>query len=195
MTQTVFSNERWADIPGYEGCYQVSDYGRVRSCDRYVRAVHDSKQIRRGQIIKPWDMPNGYLVVGLNKEMRRSVKYIHRLVASAFIPNPDFLPQINHKDEDKTNNRVDNLEWCTHGYNINYGSARAKISKAHFDGKYGTIPVAQILNGEIVATFDSASDAERATGISSSSIRKVCLGRPKFKTAGGYEWKNKITLF
>lgn len=195
MTTIVYFDETWLDIRGYEGCYQVSNYGKVRSLDRYVRAVHDSVQIRRGQIIKPTLMPNGYLSVGLNKDMKRTIKYIHRLVAEAFIDNPNCYKEVNHKDEDKTNNSVENLEWCSHKYNINYGSAKSKIRKAHLDGKFGAIPVVQILNGEIVAIYDSASDAERATGISSSSIRKVCLGRPKFKTAGGYEWKNKITLF
>ena len=119
MTATVYSNESWADIRGYEGYYQISNYGRVRSLDRYLHALHDSIQIKRGQIIKPKIMPNGYLTVCLNKNRKRTPRYIHRLVADAFIDNPNSYKEINHKDEDKTNNSVESLEWCSHKYNIN----------------------------------------------------------------------------
>lgn len=185
-----FSKERWADIPGYEGAYQVSDYGRVRSCDRYLNAMHGSKQFRKGILIKPIVMPNGYVIVGLNRDLKKTTKYIHRLVAESFLPNPQGLKEVNHKDEDKTNNRVDNLEWCTHLYNINYGSAKSRISVSHLSGGFGKKPIAQIKDGVVVKQFNSAADAERETGIDASAIRKVCLKRPRFKTAGGYEWIN-----
>lgn len=189
MTTTAYSNEAWRDIQGYEGYYQISSFGRVRSLDRYLRAVHNSVQIKRGQIIKQTLMPNGYLMVGLNKNMKRIAKYVHRLVAEAFIDNPGRYKEVNHKDEDKTNNTAGNLEWCDHKYNINYGSARKKISKAQLDGGYGRIPIVQLKDGVEIARFASATEAQKTTGIDSSAIRKVCLGRPKFKTAGGYEWK------
>lgn len=97
--------EEWRQIPGYEGLYEVSSYGRVRNSKTY-------------RILKHWTT-FGYLMVGLSG---RKKFYVHRLVAETFIPNIEKLPQVNHKDEDKTNNRVDNLEWCTAKYNINYGS-------------------------------------------------------------------------
>lgn len=99
----------WRAIPGYEGLYEVSDFGSVRSLFRYKKQLKPSKQ------------SNGYLSVDLFKEKRRKHCLIHRLVAMAFIPNPENLPQINHKDENRTNNTVENLEWCSAKYNMNYG--------------------------------------------------------------------------
>ena len=180
--------ERWKDIIGYEGYYQVSDAGRVRSCDRYLPAANGGKQIRRGQIIQPNQNGIGYLYVGLRRDGIRKNEYIHRLVAQSFIGNPNGLPQVNHKDENKANNRADNLEWCTNYYNNNYGTAKARSRKTL--KCENAIPVAQVLDGIIIAVFKSASDAEKATGINSSSIRKCCLGKPRYKTAGGYSWKN-----
>ena len=192
MTQTVFS-EKWVDIPCYEGYYQVSSFGRVRTLDRYLPATNGGKQLRKGCVIQPSTMPNGYLMVSLHKGGKSVSKYVHRLVASAFVPNPLDLKEVNHKDEDKTNNRLDNLEWCTHRYNINYGTAAKRISIAHLKGGYGKVPIIQLKDGVEVAKYDSAADAERATGICASSIRKVCLQRPKFHTAGGYGWRNDDT--
>lgn len=184
-------SEEWKDITGYEGYYMVSNLGRVKSCDRYLRAVYDSKQLKRGQILKPHLMPNGYYTVWLNRDGKRRGAYIHRLVAAAFIPNPSSLDEINHIDEDKGNNRADNLEWCSHRYNINYGGARERIGRTHHLRGYGSIPVAQCdRDGKVIQTFRSAADACAATGIDSSSISKVCYGKPKFKTAGGFIWKH-----
>jgi len=187
---TAYSNEKWVDISGFEGFYQVSNLGRVRSCDRYLRAAHGGKQIKKGQLIVPAIRPNGYLAVGLNRNGIHKSAYVHRLVAFAFIANPNGYNEINHKDEDKSNNRADNLEWCSHYYNINYGTTRARISKSHLEGGYGAIPVVQKLNGQVVAVYKSATDASKVTGICSSAIRKCCLGRPRFNTAGGYTWEN-----
>ncbi|MCC8036538.1 MAG: HNH endonuclease [Bacteroidales bacterium] len=117
------------------------------------------------------------------------MKYIHRLVAQAFLPNPSHLPQINHKDENKTNNAVENLEWCDCRYNVNYGSAKARISQSHKELKKNSRPVVQIKDGETIATFGNCAIAGRETGIDASAITKVCLGRKRFKTAGGYVWR------
>ena len=189
MIRTASSNEIWADIPGFEGSYQVSNRGRVRSCDRYIKASR-GMQKKHGQIIRPMLRPNGYLTIGLYMNGKRTERYVHRIVALLFVDNPNMYDEVNHKDENKTNNCSENLEWCTHGYNINYGTAKEKISKTRLEKGYGAIPVAQMLDGKIIATYKSASDAERATGICASAIRKVCLGRSKFKSAGGYSWKN-----
>lgn len=142
-----------------------------------------------GCILKPSISGAGYLsVLIIDSNGNRKQSYIHRLVAKAFIPNPYNLPQVNHKDEDKTNNQVDNLEWCTPLYNINYGNTRQKISIAQ--KKRGN-PVVQIdkINGCIINQFPNSSTAMEITGIDASAIIKCCLMRPKFKTAGGYVWR------
>ena len=112
------TEEIWRPVVGYEGLYEVSSYGRVRSLDRYDRR----NQFRKGKLLKNRDNGNGYLICILSKNGIVKNKYIHRLVLEAFIPNPDNLSEVNHKDEDKTNNNVDNLEWCDRKYNCNYGS-------------------------------------------------------------------------
>lgn len=112
------TEEIWRPVVGYEGLYEVSSYGRVRSLDRY-----DSRnQFREGKILKNRDNGNGYLLCGLSKNGIVKNKYIHRLVAEAFIERPDGLYEVNHKDENKKNNIVDNLEWCDRKYNNNYGT-------------------------------------------------------------------------
>ena len=100
--------EEWKNVIGYEGLYEVSNIGNVRN-------------VRRNTLLKLSKTNYGYIQVYLYKNGIRTGLKVHRLVAQAFIPNPDNLPQINHLDEDKTNNRVDNLEWCSHKYNVNYG--------------------------------------------------------------------------
>ena len=119
-------NEEWRPIGGYEGLYEVSNLGRVRSVDRYVKSKGESYWLRKGKMLSPAKDKNGYLKVNLYCNGKCKTINVHRLVAQEFIPNPDNLPQINHKDEDKTNNRVDNLEWCDAKYNINYGTARIR---------------------------------------------------------------------
>ena len=126
--------EEWRPIEGYEGLYEVSSYGRVRSVDRYVRCSYGSYRLHKGKVLSPGIRPDGYLVVSLKYKMFR----VHRLVAQAFIPNPDNLPQINHKDEDKSNNRVENLEWCTAKYNNNYGTARIRAKETAIKNGYFT---------------------------------------------------------
>jgi hypothetical protein len=185
--ETAFFEE-WKDIAGFEGVYQVSTLGRVRSCDRYLRACHGGRQFKKGQIISPKRMRNGYFTVGLSYNGRVKRMYIHRLVATVFLSNPNSYPEINHRDEDKGNNRFDNLEWCSHRYNINYGTTAKRISISHLNGGYGKKPVAQLKDGVEVARYDSAADASRATGIDASAIRKVCLSKEKHNTAGGFRW-------
>lgn len=118
--------EEWRPIVGFEGLYEVSNTGRVRSLDRCsVNSLGRSVFIK-GKLLKIYDNTLGYKFVSLVMDKHPSPTYVHRLVAQAFIPNPLGLPQINHKDEDKSNNRADNLEWCTAKYNMNYGSRMEK---------------------------------------------------------------------
>lgn len=107
--------EIWKNIEGYEGKYQVSNLGQVKSMIGQEKVLHPKKH------------RNGHLQIGLHKDKKRKTMYIHRLVAQAFIPNPDNLPCVNHKDENPNNNNVDNLEWCTQKYNCNYGTRVDRI--------------------------------------------------------------------
>ena len=117
-------NEVWKSVVGFEDSYEVSNYGRVRSLPRGRT---------KGQILKPYLNRYGYHVISIRKESggKTYCLKVHRIVASAFIENPDNLPYINHKDENKINNAVDNLEWCTPYYNTHYGSCIEKIRKSH----------------------------------------------------------------
>lgn len=121
FTEEELSTEVWKDVVGYEGLYKVSSLGRVRSLDRVVTHKNGRKRLFKGKLLTPFK--NEYFMVVLSKNGKKSSSNIHRLVAQAFIPNTNNLPEVNHKDEDKTNNRLSNLEWCTRKYNINYGTA------------------------------------------------------------------------
>lgn len=129
--------EIWKDIEGYEGLYQVSNLGRVKSLDRkeyFYRGDTPVERIRKGCILSP-SSSCGYLHVNLHDGKKRKMKLIHRLVAQAFIPNPDILPEVNHKNELKTDNSVSNLEWCTAKYNSNYGTRTIRSTVS----RYGTL--------------------------------------------------------
>ena len=124
--------EEWRPIVGYEGLYEVSSYGRVRSLDRYDSNNHFLK----GRILKLCADKDGYLNVGLCLGNKVKKYKVHRLVAEAFLLNPDNLPQVNHRDEDKTNNRAENLEMCNAKYNSNYGSRKDRVRNSRI--KNGT---------------------------------------------------------
>lgn len=184
-------NEIWKDIKGFEGRYQVSNMGRVRSLDMTWLTYNWKRQglmecKRKGKILKPKTKRNGYFSVCLRDGVRKEFHSIHRIVAETFIPNPNNLPQINHKDEDKSNNRVDNIEWCTAKYNSNYGTRKARIREYHI--KSVMTPIIQYdMDGNVINTFESLSEAERMSGVSSIDIAGVCKGRRA--SAHGYIFK------
>ena len=130
--------EEWRPIVGYEGLYEVSNLGRVRSLDRYVKCGYEAYRLQKGKVLSPTKDTNGYLKVVLNCNGKHKSINVHRLVTEAFLPNPDNLPEVNHKDEDKTNNRVENLEWCTRKYNVNFGTARIRSKDTHIKNGYWT---------------------------------------------------------
>lgn len=125
----VIAMEVWADIKGFEGYYQISSYGRVRSLDRYVPDCFGSKRIAKGQILKPYKTPKGYMKITLYKDSKKVYRKcrVHRLVAETFLDNKDNLPEVNHKDGNKANNNLSNLEWCTQKENLEH--ARAMMAR------------------------------------------------------------------
>lgn len=143
------NEEIWRPIEGYEGLYEVSNTGRVRSVDRYIKTCYEAYKLQKGKILNPGKNTNGYLQVVLHCNGKCKTINVHKLVAQAFLPNPDNLPMINHKDEDKTNNNVTNLERCDAKYNINYGTRNIRrrdtlikngswtgLSKKEYNHKY-----------------------------------------------------------
>lgn len=152
------------DVAGYEGLYAVTNCGKVWS-------------YRKNTFLKPF-LARGYFKVRLCKDGDNKQILVHRLVAEAFLPNPQKLPQINHKDENKKNNCVDNLEWCDIKYNINYGRHNEKVAKSHCKKVYCV---------ELDKEFESAKSAAIQLNLSDSNIAKCCKG--KYKTTGGYHWK------
>lgn len=174
--------EIWKDIGGYDGLYQISNLGNVKSL--YFHST------RNPSLLRQENMRYGYKRVTLSKDGETKRFSVHRLVALAFIPNPDNYPCINHKDENPSNNRSENLEWCTVQYNTNYGSGMRKMVETRNlnNGRYRELPIEQISSdGESLNCYRSLHEAARATGICLSSICFALRGR--YKTAGGYLWR------
>ena len=160
-------------VVGYEGYYEVDQFGRVFSLNRSVVVVDGNRSYTKhlkGKQIKQAMHGNGYKVVTLTKDGKMMNLYVHRIVAEAFLPNPDNLPMVNHKDEDKANNFLENLEWCTAAYNRTYGNAIEKYA----DGKFAN-------------RFDSISEAALSVNGAVGAISAVCKG--KRKLAYGFRWE------
>lgn len=184
--------EIWKDIQGYEG-YQVSNEGNVKSL-----------KYGKEKILTPTINGRGYYHTVLRKDCKSTTVYIHRLVAQAFIDNPNNYPQVNHKDENKTNNAVSNLEWCTRSYNMNYGTAiqrmiantdyKARTANTDYKARtantdYKAIAVKngkKVLCIETGKIYDSTMEVERELGFAHTHISSACRG--KRKTCGGFHW-------
>lgn len=206
--------EHWLPVKGYEGMYEVSDTGRVRSLDRYVEYEHyggvsiSKKKGRELTAIVGKSNPYAYVTLcknGIHKRIR-----LHRIVAEAFVPNPNNYPVVNHKDEKHTNNRADNLEWCTTLYNCNYGTKKqrgiqtrkekypkgtenARIEKFRATMKdrkraCAERPIYLCDNkGNIIKEYRSAAEAGKELGLWPQNIRSVLYGR--YQRTGGYYFK------
>ena len=172
------AEEIWCPIKGYEGLYGVSDQGRVRSL-----------KFGKERILKPVRMPKGYLQVNLYKNGEMKTYRLHRIVAKTFIPNPQNLLEVNHKDENKENNSVQNLEWCTDKYNQNYGTRNKRISEKNTNGKLSKLVLQFTKDGEFVREWKSSSEIERNLNYSRGHISKCCNG--KRKSAYNFIWKFK----
>lgn len=175
--------EEWVDIKGYEGLYQISNQGRVKSVGRYYWNVHNkSYSFFPERILKPYMHGKGYFRVILSNSQNQTKFLVHRLVAEAFIPNPLNLPQVNHKNEIKTDNRVENLEWCDNKYNCNYGILKKENSKR------GRREVLQFdLQGKYIAKYEGVKQAGEANGIRYQYISRICRGLKAPET--NYLWK------
>lgn len=171
--------EIWKDIPGYEGLYQVSNTGKVKSLERKVNTFGGKRGVGE-RILRPHHRRKKYLGVILSKEGVHKDYSIHRLVAEAWVPNPLNLPQVNHIDEDVQNNNAANLEWCDCKFNINWGTGH----KRAIDPQCKTVEQ-YTLDGQLIAKYSSAMEATRKTGL--THISAVCRGERK--QAGGYVWK------
>ena len=186
--RTIMLNEIWKPVKGYEGFYEVSNFGRVKSLFREIDAKSKArtpcKRKIKERILKNGKDGHGYPHVNLVKNGVKKFVAIHRMVAEAFIPKVKGKNYVNHIDSDYTNNSVDNLEWCTSSENIIHGwrfGKRVAVNRT---------PVTMFtLNGEHVKNFESVAEASRYTGICENGIRYCCKNKPKYHTAGGYKWQ------
>lgn len=182
------NKEIWKPVVGFENYYEVSSFGRVRSVERdYIRrngvVIHKKSKFMTLVEYNSRSKRNGKTYITKKKRLRVSLymnykcytKNVHRLVAEAFIPNPNNLPEINHKDENPCNNHVDNLEWCDRTYNANYGTAIERATKS----KSKKIAMFD-LNDNFIKNFDSILEASQYVHGDSSCITKVCKGKNKY---------------
>lgn len=183
---TTAAVEEWRPIAGYEGLYEVSNLGQVRSVDRVLDIQRkDGINYTRhwnSKIIKCYKDRYGYLIAPLKKDGIYHSALLHRIIATAFIPNPYNLPEVNHKDENKTNNDISNLEWCDHLYNTRYGTGQKR------SGMKRSKPVEQMtLEGLHIRYHKSVKLASKSTGFDKNEISKACRGLRD--TFNGYLWR------
>lgn len=174
--------EIFKDIKGYEGLYQIGSNGTVKSLNYHRTGIE--------RVLKYGKHYKGYLNVALCKEGKMKTFKVHRLVAEAFIPNPDNLPQVNHKNEVKTDNRVENLEWCSASYNMNYNDGQKRRGVKKINGNRSKKVYQYTLDGDYIATYPSVNEIERQWGYRIGNIWSCCTGR--YKSAYGYKWSYNL---
>lgn len=184
--------QEWKDIEGFEGLYQVSNLGNIKSLERTVIRKNGRPYFAKEKECRCHPDGSGYLMAFLSKDGKLSRFKVHRLVASAFIPNLGNKPQVNHKDGNKKNNSVENLEWVTNSENIAHayrnGLKHCNIKKIREKAMKKAILKCD-LNGNELERFESIKEASRKTKINSGNISSVAIKRKGFKTAGGYVWR------
>jgi hypothetical protein len=193
VIEGVLYTEQWKDIEGYEGLYQISSFGRVKSFDRYVRC-RIGYYLKVGRILKPrWSKKLGYPMVGLSSiKSVVAQKYVHRLVAIAFVDNPNNFSVVNHIDGDKENPFFLNLEWCEQLENSHHAwssglQKRPEVERTGKDNSQSVKIAQYTLAGELVKVWDGINEAARAVKGASSKISSVAKG--KRETHKGFTWK------
>ena len=174
--------EIWKNIKGYEGLYQVSSEGRVKSLERtFIDKIGRERYVKE-RVLKPGVTKDGYLIVALHAGDKQKTLTVHRLVCQAFHKNPENKPCVNHIDENKTNNAASNLEWCTYEENNNHGTRSERMAKTQ------SKPVGQYTrDGELVKVWPSPREAGKQGGFDSATISNVANG--KRKTHKGFIWR------
>ena len=191
MVHTEGENNRieiWKDYKNYEGLYQASNLGRMRSLDRWVKSKSGSVRLCKGKILKLCTDKYGYLNVSLYKNNKVKTYLVHRIIAETFLPNTDNLPCVNHKDENPLNNVVSNLEWCTYSYNNSYGTRLERVRDKQINGKKSKPVLQYDLEGNFIREWPSTMECER-NGYQNTGISHCCLG--KLKTYKGFIWEYK----
>lgn len=185
--------EVWKKINGADG-YEISNYGRVKSIKRVVMSKNGVMKPIRGGVLNPSIISSGYLLLRLSTKYKS--KLVHRLVAEAFIPNPEAKRTVNHKNGNRLDNRVENLEWATYKENIRHSfDSLGRVGSKAMLGKTGrdcpnSIPVFQrTVGGKLIKKFNSGQEAADAFGLSKTTISMAVCG--KNKTAAGFKWSHK----
>lgn len=167
--------EKWEDIKNFEGLYQISNLGRIKSLRRTVDTTKYKKIVEEKEM-KQFIGTNGYMITTLSKNGKKYPIMVHRLVAETFISNPQNLPQVNHKDEDKTNNNVENLEWCDRKYNCRYGTRNERVGE-----KQSKTVFMYDISNNLLAEFKSTVEASKKLGLTQATIsyncKKECIMR------------------
>lgn len=185
----ILMEEIWKDIKGYEGLYQVSNLGRIKSLARYVYYRNGKVYHQDEKILKPCLNNKGYCRVRLTKSTNSKLFFVHRLVAMAFIPNPNNFPQINHKDENKQNNSSNNLEWCTSLYNNNFGKKKESNKN---ERQKKQVFAENIKNGEYLI-LKSISEGKNY-GFTQQCISNCCLGKQKKHKGFRFRYLDSLNL-
>lgn len=173
--------EIWKDVKNYEGIYQISNLGRVKSLERTViKKDGRSQQIKESLRTIEYNVGD-YRVVGLCKNGKQKIKRVARLVAEAFIPNPNNLPEVNHIDENKHNDSVQNLEWCSRSYNINHGTRNKRVGNHYIKRVYQ-----YSLNGKLIKVFNSLSEAAKANNYLVGNMSVACRKVKEGATCNNY---------
>lgn len=178
-------NEIWKPVRNYEGLYEVSNLGHVRSLTRKIKTSKGIIQTWKGQLLTPGKSGNGYYYVMLSRHGKSKARRVHILVADAFLPNDENYQQVNHLDGDKSNNSASNLEWCTPHQNIEH---------AVTNGLFHNPVILQFKNSSLVGAYHSARDAAKATGLSYSAIGKCIQHNPEHKHVGGYVFRKATEI-
>lgn len=178
--------EKWRAVIGYEGLYEVSNLGNIRSVDKVSRMPCNGERatkVVKGKLLKPYESGNGYFKIALVKDGKSRKHFVHRIVADAFLQNPGNCSVVNHIDFNRRNNKVDNLEWCSQRENLLHGTLRLVEGLDYKDLRIGRFDK----DGNLVDVWSSLSKIEETLGICKTDVLACCRGR--LKSSYGYIWR------